>query len=65
VRAWLAVWDRLRPAALKKAGVEVALPTVMGPDHGSACREINRMVQDFFDKRLKPAATQPTTQKTE
>jgi dipeptidyl aminopeptidase/acylaminoacyl peptidase len=43
----------LLDAALRKAGVEVAFHTVKGAGHGFGGPEINRMVEEFFDKHLK------------
>jgi len=39
--------------ALKKAGVEVTLHTVAGAGHGFGGPQIDRMVEEFFDKHLK------------
>lgn len=39
--------------ALKKAGVNVKFHTVKGGGHGFRNPEVNRMVQEFFDKHLK------------
>jgi acetyl esterase/lipase len=43
----------LLDAALRKAGVEVTFHTVKGAGHGFGGPEINRMVEEFFDKHLK------------
>jgi len=40
--------------ALKKAGVKVKFHTVKGAGHGFSGPEIDKMVDDFFDKHLKP-----------
>ncbi len=41
--------------ALKQAGVEVTFHTVKGGGHGFGGPEIDRLVEQFFDKHLKPA----------
>jgi acetyl esterase/lipase len=41
--------------ALKKAGADATLHVVKGAGHGFGGPEINKMVNDFFDKHLKPA----------
>jgi len=41
--------------ALKKAGADVTLHVVKGAGHGFGGPEINKIVDDFFDKHLKPA----------
>lgn len=40
-------------AALKKAGVNVKFHTVKGGGHGFRNPEVDRMVQEFFDKHLR------------
>lgn len=40
--------------ALKKAGADVTLHVVKGGGHGFGGPEISKMVDDFFDKHLKP-----------
>lgn len=40
-------------ATLKEAGVSVIFHTVKGGGHGFRDREVDRMVQEFFDKHLK------------
>jgi acetyl esterase/lipase len=44
--------------ALKKAGVDVRLHVVKGAGHGVGGREVNEMIDDFFDKHLKGGAKQ-------
>jgi dipeptidyl aminopeptidase/acylaminoacyl peptidase len=39
--------------ALRKAGVEVKLHLVKGAGHGVGGREVNRLIDAFFDKQLK------------
>ena len=39
--------------ALKKVGVNVKFHTVKGGGHGFRDQEVDRMVQEFFDKHLK------------
>lgn len=46
--------------ALKKAGVSVKFHTVKGGGHGFRDREVDRMVQEFFDKHLKEPKTEPS-----
>jgi len=41
--------------ALKKAGVEVTFHTVAGAGHGFGGPQIDKMVDEFFDRHLKPA----------
>jgi len=41
--------------ALKKTGVEVTFHTVQGAGHGFGGPDITKMVEDFFDRHLKPA----------
>jgi acetyl esterase/lipase len=43
--------------ALKKAGVEVRLHLVKGGGHGMGGKEINVMIDEFFDKHLKHGGT--------
>jgi len=43
--------------ALKKAGVEVTLHLVPGAGHGVGGREVNDLIDAFFDRHLKPAGT--------
>jgi acetyl esterase/lipase len=45
--------------ALKKAGVNVTFHTVKGGGHGFSGPEIDKMVDDFFDKHLKPGSGTP------
>ena len=42
--------------ALKKAGVDVTFKTVEGAGHGFGGPEVNRMVEEFFDRCLKAPA---------
>jgi acetyl esterase/lipase len=46
-------------AALKKAGVDAALHVVKGAGHGFGGREIDAMVDAFFDARLKKLTPSP------
>lgn len=46
--------------ALKKAGVKVKFHTVKGGGHGGFnSPQVNKMVDDFFDRYLKPRNTEP------
>ena len=45
--------------ALKKAGVQVKLHTVKGGGHGFSGPDIDKIVDDFFDKQLKPSSRTP------
>jgi acetyl esterase/lipase len=42
--------------ALQKAGVDVRLHVVKGAGHGLGGREVNAMIDEFFDKHLKGGA---------
>ena len=46
--------------ALKKTGVEVQLHLVKGAGHGVGGKEVNDLIDAFFDKRLKNARKQKT-----
>jgi len=46
--------------ALKSAGVSVKFHTVKGGGHGFRDPEVDRMVQEFFDKHLKESETNPS-----
>ncbi|MBV9122601.1 MAG: alpha/beta hydrolase fold domain-containing protein [Planctomycetes bacterium] len=43
--------------ALKKAGVDATLEVIPGAGHGFGGPDINRKVEEFFDKHLKEAST--------
>src|SRR5262249_23388877 len=46
--------------ALQKAGIEATLHLVQGAGHGVGGREVNELVDAFFDRHLKPAGQRAT-----